>query len=270
MVLAGCGGGHSARGGKTSVVASFYPLAYAAAEVGGSKVAVANLTPAGVEPHDLELSPDAVRKIQSANVVLVLGHGFQPQVEAAARQSHGQVVVLLDTPGLRRHVNGDPHVWLDPRRYAMLARRIGRVLHDESRAARMVSRLDELSVKYAHGLAHCAHHEIVTSHAAFGYLAERYGLQQISIEGFSPEAEPTPQDLQHVARLVRVDHVTTIFFETLVSPKVAKTLARETGTKTAVLDPLEGLTPAAIAHGENYFSVMRRNLAVLRKSLGCR
>src|SRR5207253_7981282 len=118
LALAACGG-HSSRSGKTRVVAAFYPVAYAAEEIGGDKVSVSNLTPAGAEPHDLELSPDAVRKIQEADVVLILGHGFQPQVEAAARQSHGNVVELLDTPGLQRHANGDPHVWLDPVRYAL-------------------------------------------------------------------------------------------------------------------------------------------------------
>jgi zinc transport system substrate-binding protein len=267
--LAACGG-QSTHSGKTRVVAAFYPLAYAAGQIGGTSVSVTNLTPAGAEPHDLELSPKAVREIHDADVVLVLGNGFQPQVEAAARQSSGKVIALLDTSGLHRHANGDPHVWLDPKRYALIVREIGRVLRKESAAAALVARLSALDAEYRQGLADCERHQIVTSHAAFAYLSEHYGLRQVSIEGVSPEAEPTPQQLQRVASVVRRNRVTTVYFETLVSPKVAKTLARETGTKSAVLDPIEGLLPTAIKHGESYFTVMRRNLATLREGLGCR
>ncbi len=250
-------------------MAAFYPLAYAAEQSGGPAVSVYNLTPAGAEPHDLELAPDDVRRIQEADVVLLLGHGFQPQVERAAKSSSGRVALLLDTPGLGQRDN-DPHVWLDPGRYSLLVHRIGEILHARAGAAALARRLSALDSEYRRGLAECARHEIVTSHAAFGYLAARYGLEQISIEGLTPEAEPTPAELRHVAEFVRRRHVTTIYFETLVSPKLAQTLARETGTKTAVLDPIEGLTPEAIEHGADYFSVMRANLANLRSGLGCR
>lgn len=261
-------GGGSRSSGRARIVAAFYPLAYAAEQIGGAAVSVRNLTPAGAEPHDLELAPDDVRLIEDADVVLLLGHGFQPQVEAAARNSRGKVLALLDVPGLGR-VDNDPHVWLDPLRYALLARTIGRVLHDERAAGRFVARLRELDRAYRRGLAECTRHEIVTSHAAFGYLAQRYGLEQISIEGLSPEAEPTAAELEHVAEIVRRRHVTTIYFETLVSPRLAETVARETGARTAVLDPLEGLKPDAVARGADYFSVMRANLANLRAGLGC-
>jgi len=264
-LVAGCS---SKRSDREQVVAGFYPLAYAAEQVGGSRVDVKNLTPAGAEPHDLELTPSAVRKIHDADLVLLLGHGFQPQVEAAARDATGRVLTLLDTPGLRRR-DDDPHVWLDPTRYALLVRVVGRALHGRPGAGRLEQRLRALDRMYTSDLSDCSRREIVTSHAAFGYLAERYGLEQISIEGLSPEAEPSPRELARVAAIVRARHVTTVYFETLVSPKLAATLARETGTKTAVLDPLEGLTPKAIEAGANYFSVMRANLRNLRRGLGC-
>ena len=266
--LGGCGPGASASSG-TSVVASFYPLAFAAQEIGGPHVHVENLTPPGSEPHDLEVSPQEVSAIESADFVLLLGRGFQPQLEDAA--GHGvSVVHLLDTPGLRVHANGDPHVWLDPLRYAKLAQRIGRSLHAPAAAARFVARLHILDAEYRRGLADCRRRDVVTSHEAFAYLAERYGLHQIAITGLSPEAEPAPGGLARVLDLVRARGVTTIYFETLVSPRIAETVARETGTTTAVLDPIEGLTEDEAKRGENYFTLMRKNVRALEEGLGCR
>jgi zinc transport system substrate-binding protein len=262
-----CGTKASSQGRK-HVVAAFYPLAYAAQQIGGPTVEVTNLTPPGVEPHDLEATPGDVQAIHSADLVLLLGHGFQPQLEDAAGRGK-KVLWLLDTPGLRRFGNGDPHVWLDPLRYALIVRRIGRALGRPQAAAQLGSRLSALDREYRRGLAHCTRHEIVTSHEAFGYLALRYGLRQVAITGLSPEAEPAPKDLQHVVDLVRRTHATTIFFETLVSPRIAETVARETHAKTAVLDPIEGLTPAEANRGEDYFTVMRANLRALRGGLGC-
>jgi zinc transport system substrate-binding protein len=262
-------GGDSTPRRADGVVAAFYPLAYAAEQIGGPAVRVTNLTPAGAEPHDLELTPAEVATVKEARVVLLMGHGFQPQLERAARDSNARVVSLLDTPGLDRHAN-DPHVWLDPLRYALLVEAIGKALHNEGAAARMVARLRALDREYRAGLADCARNEIVTSHAAFGYLAQRYGLKQIAVEGLAPEAEPAPRDLAHVVDLVRNDGVTTVFAETLVSPKLAHTIARDSGASSAVLDPIEGLTPQALAAGADYFTVMRANLAALRRGLGCR
>lgn len=250
------------------MVASFYPLAYAAEEVGDGRVDVSNLTPAGAEPHDLEVSPQDVAAIRDADLVLLLGRGFQPQLEDAAG-SGNNVQRLLDTPGLGLHPDGDPHVWLDPLRYAKIVGRIGQALQRPDAAARFQARLRDLDGEYRTGLAHCERREIVTSHEAFGYLAERYGLEQVAITGLSPEVEPEPAKLQHVVELVRERDVTTIYFETLVSPRIAETVARETGAKTAVLNPIEGLTKQEISQGEDYFSLMRKNLRTLREGLGC-
>ena len=264
------GGGRTAEPhGRIAVVAAFYPLAYAAEQLGGSRVMVSNLTPAGAEPHDLELSPKDVARVKAASLVLLLGHGFQPQLERAAGAAGGRVLALLDTPRLERSGN-DPHVWLDPLRYALLVRAIGAALDAGPAAARLVTRLHALDREYRVGLARCARREIVVNHSAFAYLAGRYGLTQISVEGLSPEAEPAPRELARVAGLVRRGHATTVFSETLVSPKIADTVARETGARTDVLDPLEGLTPKALARGVDYFSAMRANLARLREGLSCR
>jgi zinc transport system substrate-binding protein len=268
--LATTGGSSGRSEGTTRVVAAFYPLAYAAEQIGNDRVSVENLTPPGAEPHDLEVSPADVDAVRAADLVLLLGHGFQPQLERAAHGSSGTVLMLLDTPGLHRSPNGDPHVWLDPLRYALLVKAVGKALEAPDAAARLVARLQALDREYRAGLADCARRDIVTSHAAFAYLAQRYRLDQISIEGLNPEGEPAPRELAHVVDLVRRLGVTTVYFETLVSPKLARTVARETGAATAVLDPIEGLTPAEQAKGADYFSVMRSNLAHLRMGLGCR
>jgi zinc transport system substrate-binding protein len=262
-------GGDSTRASRDEVVAAFYPLAFAAEQVGGPRVHVTNLTPAGAEPHDLELSPDDVAAVKDAGLVLLMGHGFQPQLERAARTSNGTSLSLLDTPGIDRHGN-DPHVWLDPLRYAQLVRVIGKALDAEPAAARLVARLRVLDRDFRAGLVHCDRRQIVTSHAAFGYLAQRYGLRQVSVEGLSPEAEPAPRELARVIARVRESGATTVFAEPLASPRVARTVSRETGATVAVLDPLEGLTPRAVARGADYFTVMRANLAALRKGLACR
>ena len=264
-----CGGGNDSSGSRKTVVASFYPLAFAAEQVGGEAVSVENLTPPGAEPHDLEVSPSDVSKIKSADLVLLLGQGFQPQLEDAAG-SGPEVMALLDTPALDLHPDGDPHVWLDPIRYMKIVERLGVVLGRPAAASRLLVRLRKLDREYRRGLADCPRREIVTSHEAFAYLTERYGLHQIAITGLNPEAEPTPQALQETVDVVRASHATTVYFERLVSPRLAETVARETGTKTAVLDPIEGLTDTEKNEGGDYFTLMRANLRALQTGLGCR
>jgi zinc transport system substrate-binding protein len=267
--LAGCGGSSSS---ERTVVTGFYPLAFAADQIGGEGIDVRNLTPPGVEPHDLELSGGDVRTVADASVVLYLGDGFQPSLEDAIESTSADAVDLLDAvetlPGDEH--GADPHVWLDPVRYAAIAERIGEELDRRPEAARFAARVRALDDELRRGLSGCERQEFVTSHAAFGYLAERYGLKQVAITGVTPEAEPTPRDLEAVVRQVRAVGATTVFFETLVSPRLAETVAREVGARTAVLDPLEGLDDGETEAGADYFSVMRRNLAALREALECR
>ena len=261
--LAGCGGGTGSA--ATTVVAAFYPLAFAAEQIGGDGVDVRNLTPPGVEPHDLELSGSDIRTIADADLVLYLGQDFQPALEDAIDSTSPNAVDLLGPDKSK-----DPHIWLDPIRYAAIAEHIGKQLDRGPEAERFAARLRTLDGEFRRGLSRCEHKEIVTSHAAFGYLAERYGLEQVAITGIAPEAEPTPRELESVVHKVQAVGATTVFFEALVSPRLAETVAHEVGAKTAMLDPLEGLTEQETKAGEDYFSVMRENLAALRKGLGCR
>ncbi|HEU4425571.1 MAG TPA: metal ABC transporter substrate-binding protein [Pilimelia sp.] len=294
MTLAGCGDEPAAGNGAggVDVVAAFYPLQFVAERVGGDAVRVTNLAKPGAEPHDLELNPAQVGQIADATLVAYL-KGFQPAVDEAVAQEaedasfdaaaavpliggsddHGHQGEETPKPGDTKAK--DPHLWLDPTRLAIvgdkLAERLAtvdaaRATDYRSRAATLRSDLERLDQEYAAGLKNCQRREIVTSHAAFGYLADRYDLDQIGITGLSPEDEPSPQRLATVAEEAREHKATTIFFETLVSPNVAETIAQEVGAKTAVLDPIEGLQPGST---DDYFSVMRKNLESLRPALGC-
>jgi zinc transport system substrate-binding protein len=273
--------------GKIDVVAAFYPLQFVAERVGGDAVTVTNLAKPGVEPHDLELEPKQLAGIADADLALYL-KGFQPAVdeavEAEAKDSAFDVAtvqLLNEAPEGEEedeHGGKDPHVWLDPTRLATIADKVAERLaaadkdHADDyklRAVKLKTDLTALDDEYKKGLQNCARTDIVTSHAAFGYLAKRYNLVQVPISGLSPEAEPSPQRVAEVAAFAKEKGVTTIFFETLVSPKVAQTLATEVGARAEVLDPIEGLRADA-APGEDYLSVMRQNLTKLRDALGCR
>lgn len=267
-VLALAGGGCArtphTRPGTIRVEAAFAPLAFIAERIGGPYVTVHDLTPSGAEPHDIELKASQVQAVRTAALAVYL-KGFQPALDAVVPRG------ALDLTTAVPFVHGDPHVWLDPRLMVLLAgpvaERLALLLPEHARdvGARAVALLDDLHAldrDFRAGLADCARHDVVTSHAAFGYLARRYGLTQVAIAGLNPDEEPTAHRLTAVARLVRERHVTTVFFETLVSPKLARTLARETHARAAVLDPAEG--------GSDYLAAMRANLAALRSALGCR
>jgi zinc transport system substrate-binding protein len=281
-LAAACGSADSTGDGDDaaiSAVAGFYPVAAAVTRVGGERVAVTNLTPAGVEPHDLELRPSQVDAVEDADVVFVLGHDFQPAFEARADQRDGRTAVLLDELGdgggrLAR----DPHVWLDPVRYGELvdvvADELGRADPGHRatftrNAARFRAEIDAVDARYRSGLRECERRTLVTAHDAFGHLAERYDLTEEGVAGISPDEEPGADRLADLADLVRDQGVTTIFTEELVSPEIARALAREAGVRTDVLNPLEGLTEAELRRGDDWTSVMDRNLGRLRRALGC-
>ena len=284
-VLGGCSGGDdggSERAGgvtRVRVVASFYPIYEAARRVGGDRAEVTNLTPAGVEPHDLELSPAQVDRINDADLVLYLGQGFQPALERAAGRTKGRAVDLLaPLPLTKEGDEADPHVWLDPVLMGRMVEEVQKAFADadpagrsdfDSNAVAYRQELGALDGEYLAGLRGCARKLVVTAHEAFGYLARRYGLEQHAVAGVSPESEPEPQHLAELADLVRRSGTTTVFSEALVSPRVAETLAREAGVKTAVLDPVEGLSEDDRGSGKTYLTVMRDNLVALRAALGC-
>lgn len=278
--VSACGVSTGAPEGELGVVASFYPLAFVSERIGGDPVQVTNLTAPGAEPHDLELRPQQVAQVAEAKVVVYL-KGFQPDVDKAVQgQAKGKVVDASTLVPMLSRTGGenggpDPHVWLDPIRLSTIAGAVAAQFTAADpanagayadRLAKLQADLAELDMEYATGLRTCQRREIFTSHAAFGYLADRYHLTQVALSGLDPEIEPTPQQLADVAAEAKAKGATTIFYETLVSPKVSETIAREVGAQAAVLDPIEGL-PAGSSG--DYLSVMRSNLAALQKALGC-
>lgn len=297
--------GSAPAAGSLSVIASFYPLQYAVERVGGDAVTVTNLTKPGGEAHDLELSPKDVAALTDADLVVYLG-GFQPAVDDAvaaqapdtsfdvapkarldleagddghdhgADHDHADEAHADDKDHAGHEGTTDPHFWLDPTRLAdvadAVAQRLAAVAPQDAatftaNAAALRTDLETLDAELAAGLESCTSRDLVTSHQAFGYLAQRYDLEQVGITGLSPEAEPDAATVARVADFVRANDVRTIYYETLVSPDVARTVAAETGAGTAVLDPLEGLSDASAA--QDYLGVMRANLAALRAGQPC-
>lgn len=272
--------------GRTSVVVSFYPLAFAAERIGGDCVNVANLTPTGVEPHDLELTPDAVEAIATADVVLYFGGGFQPAIEDAVQDAEGRTVdVLRMVPTLpaegeeaEEGLAVDPHVWLDPSLFGDIVAATADALEGtgipdscdiSGSAAALDSELMGLDAAFREGLSACDRDVFVTTHAAFGYLAAAYGLRQEAIAGLEPQVEPSARRLAELKAFVEREGISTIFTEELVSPDVAQTLAEEADVDTAVLFTIEGLTDEEVVGGDDYLSLMRENLDALRIALGC-
>jgi len=292
LLLSACGGvaGGDSQDGVT-VVAGFYPLEWAAARVGGEAIEVSSLTPPGAEAHDLELTPQDVAAVSEADLVILL-EGFQPAVDEAAASEAGDrawdagqaadvslAAAAHGHEGEESHDDAaapDPHFWLDPLRLASvgdaLAERLAEIDPDaadtfERNAAALRADLEQLDQEMETGLADCAVRTLVTSHDAFGYLADRYGLEVVGISGLRPSQEPEPAQLAEIAELVSSEGVTTVYTETLVDPSVAETVADEAGVQTAVLDPVEGLSDESA--GEDYLSVMRANLVTLREGQSC-
>jgi zinc transport system substrate-binding protein len=285
LSLAACGidGGERTSDGRLRVEASFYPLQWMAQEIGGEHIEVDSLTAPGAEPHDLELTPRQVAAVQDAGVVVHLS-GFQPSVDDAVGEAQGTVFdarrsarLDLTTDDHGDDGDADPHFWLDPTRLASVAAAFTAALSDadpeqasayRANLRRLQRRLTRLDGDLRRGLAHCESRDLVTSHAAFAYLARRYDLHQVPINGLSAEGEPSPADQAAVARFVEANDVRTIYFETLVSEETARTVADETGARTAVLDPIEGLNDTS--QGDDYLQIMRANLRSLQEGQPCR
>jgi zinc transport system substrate-binding protein len=273
--LTGCDNG---RVHARTVVAAFYPLAWVTEQVAGRGFTVRDLTSPGAEPHDLELSIRQTADVAFAGLT-VFEHGFQPSVDrTVARRARGAVLDATTVVHLRPFAGSDepdPHFWQDPLRMAALgdavARELGRLdpaaaATYADNAAALRGRLTALDRAYARGLAGCERDTIVVSHDAFGYL-EKFGVHVESVLGLSPDAEPTAATLADLRDLIRREGITTVFGETLASPQVAQALAREAGVRTAVLDPIEGLTEQT--SDEDYLSLMRANLRALEEANGC-
>jgi len=269
-------------------VAAFYPLQYLAQRVAGDAADVTVLTPPGAEPHDLELTPQQVVQVREADLVLYLP-GFQPAVDQAVQAEAGDraldvsqgLSLLPVTPAEAAEASeagqplpaGDPHVWLDPMNMsamgAAVEKRLSALRPGSTFGANLASLTNDMASldgRWKAGTTTCRSRSLVVSHEAFAYLAQRYGFTQVGISGLSPEAEPAPGTVARVADFVRANDVRTIYYETLVDPKVATVLAQETGATTAVLDPVEGVAEGSEA---TYVTLMDANLAAVTAGQPC-
>jgi len=291
---------------KTNVVTSFYPLYFLAQQIGGDKVQAINLIPAGIEPHEWTPKSRDLFMTSQAQLFLYNGAGMEGWVDNFLKglskdsklltKSASDGIVLIDSEGKEdghnhsedgdgndghneeHHHAGDhdPHTWVSPKSMIIMADNVlqGLITVDsknksvyESNYKALKQQLEELDADYTAKLSTVSKKEIVTSHQSFGYLARDYGLEQVAIMGLSPDAEPRAQDLLRITNFVKEHGITHIFFEELVSDKLAKTLASEAGISTLVLNPMEGLTPSQEESGEDYFSIMRTNLQNLQQAL---
>lgn len=284
-------------GGKLKVMASFYPVYDFALKIGGDKVDVTDMVPAGTEPHDWEPGTSDITGLENADVFIYSGAGMEHWVDDVLKSLENKKLIAVeastgislmegheeedeadkaDKAGEEAHEEYDPHVWLDP----MNAKKEMENIKDafvkadpenkdyyENNYKIYEEKFDALNQTYKDTLDPLPGKVIVVSHEAFGYLCGAYGLTQMGIEGLSPDSEPDPARMAEVIDFVKENNVKTIFFEELVSPKVAEAIAKETGAQTEVLNPIEGLSDEEIKAGDDYFSVMEKNLDVLKKAL---
>jgi zinc transport system substrate-binding protein len=248
------------------VVAAIAPLAEIVTEITTAGTRVTTLAAPGIEPHDLELTASQVNAIEDADLVVYI-RGLIPQVDKAVANRKGKSLNVLSAVDVLK-VDGadDPHVWLDPSRFGKITEAVGASmeLSDTTKLRSYLEKIDALQNEFETGLQSCKHREIVTGHDAFGYLASRFGLTQVSVSGLSPEAEPSPQRIAELTDIIKKTGATTVFAENAGDSDFADALAREAGVKVDVLSPME-----SIPTGSTYFSVMRANLGALESALVC-
>ncbi len=271
---------------KPQVVASFYPLYFLAEQTSGDKANVFNMTPAGAEPHDYEPTPQDLIRIENSDLLILNGSGLETWASNITKNIGDKVSIIIAGENLTTkeiEEEGktivDPHIWLDPTLAQKMADKITQGLikidpmnatYYQNNAITLKNKLANLDSLYKQGLRDCLKKDIITSHAAFGYLASAYGLNQVPISGLSPDAEPSPAELAQIAQFAKKHDVRYIFFESLASSKLSETIAREAGAKTLVLNPIEGLTDEEIAKGHDYFTEMESNLTNLQIALQCK
>jgi zinc transport system substrate-binding protein len=264
--------------GVLKVIATAYPLADFAKNVGGDFIFVTNATPPGVEPHDFEPTPKEVAFMETADVFIMNGAGLDTWADDIAKTiaDHGGIVVNMEKQ--IHFLPEDPHAWLDLGMAQDMVRDIRYAFIEKDPAHKneylvmtdaYLSKLNDLDSMYREGLRNCELHDIIVAHDAFGYLGRRYAFTVHPILGISPDVEPSAKDLSDLVETAKSLGVTTVFFETLLSPKLAQTIAHDINGKTDVLNPVEGLTDAQMRAKEDYVSLMTENVNALKRALVC-
>jgi len=228
--------------------------------------------------HDDEHDEEAVQDIQAIGDHEEEHEESGHDLDVKEEHEHEEHEHEDEEHGEHEEMFGDPHVWLSPILAKKIVKQItkGYIQADENNAeyysekeSNLLFKLDQLDEEYRQGLSSCEYNDIVTSHTAFTYLADEYGLSQVAISGLSPNEEPSAQELAEIVEFAKEKEIKYIFFESLVSPKLSETIANEIGAQTLVLDPIGGLSEDSISKGKNYFTVMEDNLNNLRIALSC-
>lgn len=272
---------------KLTIATSFYPLYFFTSQIAGDRADVFNITPAGAEPHDYEPTTKDIIKIGNSQLLVLNGSKLEAwgdKIKDTLTGTNTKITVVsndLANQTIKEDgsVTKDAHIWLNP----LLAKQEAEIIAQEiikidpentnfyqTNLEALKNNLDNLDNKFKQGLSNCQIKDIITAHAAFGYLASAYALNQVSIAGLSPDEEPSPKKLAEVSDFAKINKIKYIFFESLVSPKLAETIAQETGAKTLILNPLEGISTKDMQNGKNYFTEMENNLANLKIALECK
>ncbi len=265
---------------KISVVTSFYPLYEFSKRIGGEKAEVSVLVPAGAEPHDWEPGPQDIIKVESSKIFVYNGAGLEPYIDKIITKTESRKLIVVDSSEgidlIKEGGTHDPHIWLDPAlaKHQVDAMEKAFIKADPKNSDYYMANsqalrqdLDALDANISKEFAPAKKTVFITAHAAFGYFAKRYGLTQIAIAGLSPDIEPSPAKIAEIVKLAQENKVKYIFFETLVSPKLSETIAKEVGAQTLVLNPIEGLSEDQIKQGKNYFTLMWENVKNLKLAL---
>ena len=274
---------------KLNVKVSFYPMYEFTEKVAGEFADVEALIPASIEPHDWEPTAQDMARISQADLLIYNGAGMEGWVEQVKDStSNSKLITVEASKGLdllessdeeegdHEHGGLDPHVWLDPALAIEEVRTIEAALSGvapehaaafKANADIYVAKLEQLDQEFKISLTDAKRKDFITQHAAFGYLANEYGLVQVPIAGLSPDLEPSASRMSEIVEFAKAHQVKTIFFETLVSSSVADTIAKEICAKAAVLNPIEGLTEEDKRNNLDYIGIMRQNLGALTTAL---
>lgn len=274
---------------KLKVATSFYPLEFLAREIGKDLVTVTNITPAGSEPHEYEPTQKQIIDISQSDILLTNGAGLESWTTKLAQgnMSSKQILELSKSFELSQIEEEDkkvqdPHVWLSPKNYIKMAKLVSNEMQRnqnitnqtiiQNNAKLLVQKLEVLDQNYMAKLtkSNCKNTKFVTNHNAFNYLAKDYGLESLSISGLSPEAEPTTKELADLSQTIKANNIKYVLTESIASPKLAQTLAKEIGITTLEMNPLEGISQDEINSGKNYITVMESNLQNLALALECK
>lgn len=278
---------NSQSSGKNQIIATFYPYAYLAQRIVGSRMEVINLTPPGAEPHDFEPSTRDLARVQAGKLLIMNGYGveaYEVKLKTLLKGSNVDIYIAGDKYANLKIVKEgktrvDPHIWLDPKVYIQVTQDVLQKIikldsvHSEeykANAAALIRDMEKIDASYKTSLADCRLKTIITSHTAFGYLAARYGLEQIGITGISPDEEPSPKELVAISGLVNEKGIRYIMLEELAPKELGEVVARETGAQLLVLDPSEGLTPEEEKSGKSYLSKQYGNITSLKLALDCK